>query len=123
MFGLDVTHKVLVTEERLRRIAAIGTPVARTAAGLLDFYSRFDRDRYSQPGGPLHDPCVVAYLIRPGLFSGKACPVSIEREGSCAGRTVVDWWQRSPLPPNALVVNDVDADGFFALLTERLARL
>src|SRR5918996_4132769 len=57
MFGLDVTHKVLVTEPRLKAIEAIGTPVARAAAGLLDFYSRFDRDRYSQPGGPLHDPC------------------------------------------------------------------
>lgn len=123
MFGLDVTHKVLVTEPRLRAIEAIGTPVARAAAGLLDFYSRFDRERYGEPGGPLHDPCVIAHLIEPTLFRGRACPVTIEREGVCAGRTVVDWWNMHRHPPTATVMRDVDADRFFALLTERLARL
>lgn len=123
MFGLDVTHKVLVTEPRLRAIAAIGTPVARAAAGLLDFYSRFDRERYGEPGGPLHDPCVIAHLIDPTLFRGRACPVTIEREGSCAGRTVVDWWNMHRHPATATVMREVDAERFFALLTERLARL
>jgi purine nucleosidase len=123
MFGLDVTHKVLVTEPRLRAIEAIGTPVARAAAGLLDFYSRFDRERYGEPGGPLHDPCVIAHLIDPTLFRGRACPVTIEREGSCAGRTVVDWWNMHRHPATATVMREVDAERFFALLTERLARL
>jgi purine nucleosidase len=118
-----VTHKVLVTEPRLRAIAAIGTPVARAAAGLLDFYSRFDRERYGEPGGPLHDPCVIAHLIDPTLFRGRACPVTIEREGSCAGRTVVDWWNMHRHPATATVMREVDAERFFALLTERLARL
>ncbi|MFO1073540.1 MAG: nucleoside hydrolase [Geminicoccaceae bacterium] len=123
MLGLDVTHKALVTEERLRQIAAIGTPVARTCVGLLDFFNRYDRERYQSPGAPLHDPCVIAWLIRPELFQGQQRRVEIETDGRhTMGRTVVDWWQRSPLPANALVINDVDADGFFALLNERLAR-
>ena len=113
-----------MTEARLQRIAAIGTPVARTCVGLLDFFNRYDRERYGSPGGPLHDPCVIAWLIRPELFSGQERRVEIETEGRhTMGRTVVDWWQRNPLPPNALVINDVDAEGFFALLNERLARL
>jgi purine nucleosidase len=123
MFGLDVTHKALVTEPRLRAIEAIGTPVARAAAGLLDFYSRFDRDRYSQPGGPLHDPCVIAWLIDPTMFRGKVCPVTIEREGACAGRTLVDWWNMHRHPTNAIVMRDLDDDRFFVLLTQRLGRL
>jgi purine nucleosidase len=123
MFGLDVTHQALVTEPRLKAIEAIGTPVARAAAGLLDFYSRFDRERYSQPGGPLHDPCVIAFLLEPNLFQGKACPVSIEREGSCAGRTLVDWWNMHGYPANAMVMRHLNDDGFFSLLTRRLARL
>ena len=123
MFGLDVTHKVLVTEPRLKAIAAIGTPVAVASAGLLDFYNRFDRERYAQPGGPLHDPCVIAHLIDPTLFSGKACPVAVEREGACAGRTLVDWWNMHGHPANAMVMKDVDDDRFFSLLTSRLARL
>jgi len=67
---------------------------------------------------------VIAYLIRPELFSGQLRRVEIETEGThTSGRTVVDWWQRSPREANALVINEVDADGFFALLGERLARL
>jgi purine nucleosidase len=124
MLGLDVTHKALVTDERLARIAAIGTPVARACAGLLDFYNRYDKDRYHIPGAPLHDPCVIAWLLRPELFEGRLRRVDIETEGvHSVGRTVVDWWQRSALPANALVVNHLDAEGFFALLCERLARL
>jgi purine nucleosidase len=124
MLGLDVTHKALVTDERLVRINAIGTPVAQACAGLLDIFNRYDKERYHIPGAPLHDPCVIAYLLRPELFRGQRRRVEVETEGThTSGRTVVDWWCRSPSPANALVINDVDDEGFFALLTERLARL
>ncbi|MGF1475003.1 MAG: nucleoside hydrolase [Geminicoccaceae bacterium] len=123
MHGLDVTHQALITEQRLRRIEAIGTTVGQAAAGLLDFYTRFDKDRYDEPGGPLHDPCTIAYLLKPDLFNGKACRVDVETEGLCAGRTVVDWWAQSGAEPNALVIDRIDADGFFGLLVERVARL
>lgn len=123
MFGLDVTHKALVMEPHLRRIEALGTPVARAAAGLLDFYNRFDRERYSQPGGPLHDPCVIAWLLDPTLFSGRPCPVEIVLEGPSAGRTLVDWWNMHKHPTNATVIRDIDSERFFDLLIERLGRL
>ena len=124
MLGLDVTHKALVTDDRLTAIQAIGTPVATACAGLLDFFNRYDKERYQVPGAPLHDPCVIAYLLRPELFRGQVRRVEVETEGThTSGRTVVDWWRRSERPANALVINDVDSDGFFALLNERLARL
>lgn len=56
MLGLDVTHKALVTDERLARIKAIGTPVSAACAGLLDFFNRYDKERYHIPGAPLHGP-------------------------------------------------------------------
>ena len=75
-------------------------------------------------GAPLHDPCAIAYLLNPALFSGRACHVAIETRGEhTLGRTVVDWSGRTLHPPNALVINEIDADGFFSLLTERLGRL
>ena len=124
MLGLDVTHKALVTDDRLAAIQAIGTPVATACAGLLDFFNRYDKERYHVPGAPLHDPCVIAYLLRSELFKGQLRRVEVETEGThTSGRTVVDWWRRSERPANALVINDVDSDGFFALLNERLARL
>lgn len=123
MLGLDVTHKVLVNGPRLEAIRALGTPVGLAAAGLVDFFNRFDSERYAADGAPLHDPCVIAYLIDPTLFSGKECHVAIEIEGSSKGRTNVDWFPRERRAANATVIDAVDADRFFMLLTERLARL
>ncbi|WP_222182211.1 nucleoside hydrolase [Geminicoccus harenae] len=123
MFGLDVTHQVLVTAERLARLRANGGRVAEAVHGLLDFFNRFDMERYDAPGAPLHDPCVIAWLIDPTLFAGKDCPVEIELEGRSIGRTLVDWWNTDRRPANATVMRDVDADRFFTLLTDRLARL
>jgi purine nucleosidase len=124
MCGLDVTHQALVTPERLAAIRALGTPVGAAVSGLLEFYNLYDQTRRGRPGAPLHDPCAIAYLLRPQLFSGRDCHVAIETVGEhTLGRTVVDWSGRTGKPPNAKVIDRIDADGFFALLTERLARL
>lgn len=123
MLGLDVTHQVLVTPERLRAIERLDTAMSRAVAGLLKFYNLYDQTRRNRPGAPLHDPCVIAYLISPDLFSGRACHVVVETEGEhTLGRTVVDWSGRTGRPANAMVVDQVDAEGFFTLLTDRLAR-
>ena len=124
MFGLDVTHQALVTPARLAAIRALGTPVSAAVTGLLEFYNIYDQTRRGRPGAPLHDPCTVAWLLRPELFSGRACHVAIETRGEhTLGRTVVDWSGRREVPANATVIDRMDDDGFFALLTERLARL
>ena len=124
MMPLDVTHKVLTTRARVEAIRALGSKVGIATAQLLDFFERYDEQKYGTDGGPLHDPCVIAYLLQPELFSGRRCNVSIETASELTmGATVVDWWNITDLPRNALVMGDADADGFFALLTERLARL
>lgn len=121
---LDVTHKVLTTAERIARIRVIGTPLAEAAAGWLEFFERFDEAKYGTDGGPLHDPNVIAWLLRPDLYQGRDCNVEIECESElCAGMTVADWWGVTSRARNALWIRDVDAAGFFDLLTERLARL
>ena len=105
-------------------IAALGTPVARAVVELLEFFERYDEQKYGSDGGPLHDPCVIAYLLQPELFQGRFCNVSIECASELTmGMTVVDWWGVSDRPANATVMRTVDADGFFALLTRRLKTL
>ncbi|MEM8654590.1 MAG: nucleoside hydrolase [Pseudomonadota bacterium] len=121
---LDVTHKALVTKPRNDAFRAIGSPVGVAVAEMTDFFERFDKEKYGSAGAPLHDPCVTAYLIRPDLFTGRHINVEIETQSELTmGMTVADWWRVSGRPANATFMGDVDADGFFALLTERLARL
>ena len=125
MAPLDVTHKALMPRSFINGLASLGTPVGRACAGMLGFYERFDVAKYGSTGGPLHDPCVIAHLLAPGLFSGRDCFVAVETASElCRGATVVDWWGVWPeRAANAHVLGDVDAAGLFALLTERLGRL
>jgi len=121
---LDVTHKALTTAKRIEALRKLGSKVGDAVASLLDFFERFDEEKYGTDGGPLHDPCVIAYLLKPELFKGRQCNVAIETASDLTmGMTVIDWWGVTDRPKNAMVMRDIDADGFFALLTERLGRL
>lgn len=124
MIPLDCTHKALTTASRIAALRAVGTKVASAAAEWLDFFERFDVQKYGSEGGPLHDPCVIAWLLKPDLFAGRRVNVEIETASSLTmGMTVVDWWGVTDRPKNAMVLRDVDADGFYKLLTERIATL
>lgn len=120
---LDVTHKALVTVARNDAFRFVGNEQGRIVAEWTDFYERFDRKKYGSAGAPLHDPCVIAYLIKPDLFSGRHINVEIETQSPLTrGMTVADWWYVTERPLNATFMGDIDADGFFALLTERIGR-
>ena len=121
---LDVTHKVLTKKARVAAFRGLGTEPGRMVAEWTDFFERFDMQKYGSDGAPLHDPCVIAYLIDPGLFTGRRINVEIETHSDLTlGMTVADWWGVTKRPANALFIGDVDADGFYALLTERIGRL
>ncbi|WP_417252892.1 nucleoside hydrolase [Celeribacter sp.] len=121
---LDVTHKVLVTAPRLQAFHDFGNHLGEVVTGWLDFFERFDIEKYGSLGGPLHDPTVIAYLIKPELFSGRFINVEIETQSKLTrGMTVADWWGVTDRAKNATFMGDVDADGFFELLTERVRRL
>jgi purine nucleosidase len=121
---LDVTHKALTTAPRVAAFRALGTEVGRMVAEWTDFFERFDKEKYGSEGAPLHDPCVIAYLLAPEIFSGREVNVEIEVDSPLTrGMTVADWWRVTGRAPNALFLGDMDAEAFFALLVERLARL
>lgn len=124
MMPLDVTHKALTRTDRVATLRAIGNRTGVAVAEMLEFFERFDEAKYGSDGGPLHDPCTVAWMIAPDIFNGRPCNVEIETASPLTmGMTVVDWWQVSSRPHNALVIGDLDAEQFFSLITERLATL
>lgn len=121
--GLDVSHQVLTTRARIERLKNIENGPARATVGMLDFFNRHDMDKYNYLGAPLHDPCTVAYLLEPSIFECKLCNVSIETESELTmGHTAVDFWHVTNRSKNVNWAWSVDADAFYALLTERLAR-
>lgn len=121
---LDVTHKALTTRARIEAFRALGTEPGRMVAEWTDFFERFDMSKYGSDGAPLHDPCVIAWLLAPELFTGRQINVEIETVSELTmGMTVADWWGVTDRKANALFMGDLDADGFFRLLTERIARL
>ena len=124
LLPLDVTHRALATPERIAALLALGNRAGAAIHAMLTFSERFDLRKYGWAGAPLHDPTVIAHLLQPALFTGRFCNVVIETTGEYTrGMTVADWWGVSGRPANATFLRDVDADGFFALLTARLARL
>jgi len=121
---LDVTHKILTSDARLKQIAALNNEASKRVGDILNEYIKADMEHYGIPGGPVHDATVIAYLLKPELFSGRSVNVVIDsREGPTFGQTIVDWYDGLKAPKNAVWIESGDAQGFFDLLTQRLARL
>jgi len=120
IFPLDVTHRALMLPRHIDALDASGTDVAAAAVGMLRFYERYDVDKYDIPGAPLHDPCVIAYLVDPSLFEGHRAHVAVDHvEESSIGNT----YEIDGLEPNATVMTGVDADRFFDLVAQRVGSL
>lgn len=121
---LDLTHKILTSDAHFKQLAAVDNQASRRVVAILDAYVKHDMDLYGMPGGPVHDASVIAYLLKPELFSGRRVHMSVDsREGQTFGQTVVDWYAVLKRSANVLWLNEGDAQGFFDLLSARLARL
>ena len=124
MMSLDVTHQVLTTRKRVDAIRNLDSTVGEPIASLIEFYERYDEEKYHLDGAPLHDPCTIAYLIKPDLFSLKEVNVEVETEGDFTrGATVVDYWDVTERTPNVQWAHSVDDEGFFKLLNMYLSKV
>ncbi|MBT9316710.1 nucleoside hydrolase [Leptothoe spongobia] len=124
LITLDTTHQVLTTAKHLEAFRHLNTPVGTAAANLLAHYGAPDKERYGMDGAPLHDPCVIAYLLKPELFTFKPTYTTIETTSPAnLGRTIIDWWNRTGKTPNVDVAASVHTPGIYDLLTESLATL
>jgi purine nucleosidase len=124
MIPLDVTHQLSSTPARVAALQALGNRCGPAVAALLSAFERNRRARFGARALALHDPAVIGHLLRPSLFDGREVNVAIEtRSPLTMGMTVVDWRGVTGRKPNLRFLNTVDADGFYHLLTEKLARL
>ncbi len=124
MIPLDVTHQALATKERLANFADLGNKTGTAIHQMLTFSERFDLEKYQWQGAPLHDPCVIAYLLDPDMFTGRLINVEIEVDSELTrGMTVADFWGVTDRNPNVTYMRHIDADAYYAMLTDRLVRL
>ncbi|MBU6497683.1 MAG: nucleoside hydrolase [Rhodospirillales bacterium] len=120
---LDVTQQALFTEAEFSRLEARGSAGGRALAGLLRRYDRSDPARYGRPGGPLHDPMTIAWLLRPDLFAGQPATIGVTLDGPTAGQSWADPGPAAGPAPNALVMTGIDEAAYRHLLVERIGGL
>lgn len=123
-FGLDATHQVRATEDRIAAVEAIDSDAARATASMLRFSQRVEREVVGWPtfdwGAPLHDPCPIAWLIRPGLFETKACRIEVETASDLTrGHTAVEF-RVDPATARHRWATAADAQGVFDLIVGKL---
>lgn len=122
MFGLDATHQVRATEARIAALEALGTAKAETAAAMMRFSQRIEREIVGWDAPPVHDPCPAAWILRPELFALAACHIRVETESELTrGHTAVEFREATAgtLPHRWAV--SADADGVFDLIREKCA--
>ena len=121
MVGLGVTLQAIASHEQITGIGALGNAAGTAVHGML---TRPRPGGLGSDGHPMHDPCVVAWLLWRELFEGRDCFVAVETgDGPLRGRTTVDWNSRLRREPNAHVVSAVKARELFERMIERLATL
>lgn len=123
VLGLDATHQVRATPERVARVRAIDTAAARTVAELLDFSVDTERRFVGGDSPPMHDPCTIAWLLAPEAFT--AVPVDLRVETASPltmGHTAVEFRLKDPAAATVRWVTQVDAEAVFEVIFERLAR-
>lgn len=118
MFGLQVTLSAIASAEAIAAISHSPHPVLKAVHGIV---TRPRPGGLGSVGHPLHDVCVIAWLLWPELFAGRDCHVDVETgAGPLRGRTTIDWNDRLNAAPNAHVIGAMDAGKFYENLFARL---
>ena len=121
MFGLHVTLHAIATAEQNAKFAASGSATGRVIHGML---TRPRPGGLGTSGHPMHDPCVIAFLLWPELFTGRDCFVEVDMsDGHLRGRSTIDWNGRLNKPANVFVVNTVNAVSLFEHMIAELSVL
>lgn len=123
MFGLDVTNEAWLAPDDMAAIRA-AAPRANAVADILQYYTDRSGDIKAGrvPGPALHDPCPIAWLIDPSLFTLEALPVEIGTErGPFYGTTHADRRAWAADASRIAVATDLDRPRLAKLMTKALA--
>ncbi|MBJ7222182.1 MULTISPECIES: nucleoside hydrolase [unclassified Brenneria] len=119
---LDMTFQALIRPAQIDEIERRSGAPGKALAALLRTFDRSEVARFGRDGGPIHDATVVAWLLKPALFTGVSAAVGVQVTGQTAGYVFADFYHKLGQPENALVMRDIDEQGFLSLLADYLSR-
>ena len=123
MMGLDITRKVLCTPDVVERMRKISNRASDLFVDLMAHFCRTQKEIFGFPGGPLHDPCTMVWLLDPSIITLKPMHATIDiSHGESYGRTNCDFFNYQKKPLNAHVAVAVDVDRYWDLIEEELRR-
>jgi purine nucleosidase len=116
MVGLDVTMRVWITRDEVKKLTAAGTPFHQALERLIERWLHFiGRDRTA-----LHDPLAAATAIGYPFVTCHDLRVDVEVEGSVTSGATVVQRPSEARPANARVALDVDAEAFVRFYLQRV---
>lgn len=122
MAPLNVTHQAQIMKDEIAAIKEIGNPVGQAFYGLLSFFEQYhENPKWGFKGAPLHDPCTIAWLIAPTMFTTDRMNVDVETQGDLTrGETVCDYYLLTGKPANTEVMLGIDRPRFIKLVMDSL---
>lgn len=122
MAPLNVTHQAQIMKGEIAAIKEIDNPVGQAFYGLLSFFEQYhENPKWGFKGAPLHDPCTIAWLIDPTMFTTDQMNVDVETQGDLTrGETVCDYYQLTGKPVNTEVMLGIDRSRFIKLVMDSL---
>ena len=123
VFGLDVTHQVLIRPGHVKKIGALKNAMSDILVPMLSgHYAEFDAHKFGTKGSPIHDACTTAYLLRPEIFTFKSVGIRVETESKLTrGHTSVDYWSMTEWDAKCRWAVKAEAEMFFDLMLKRLS--
>ena len=117
MVGLNVTRKVLVTEEVIQRMEKINNKASDMFVKLMRVFNANQNKTFGLEAGPLHDPATIASILDDKLIKYQKMNVEIDiSHGPSYGRTNCDVFDYLKKPHNAYVAMDIDVDRYWDLI-------
>ncbi len=105
MLGLDVTRKVLVTDNIMKEAEIIQTRGSDLFIKLMKVFNKNQRDFFGIEAGPLHDPATIISLLNKRVFKFEKMNVTIDTSFSKKeGQTICE----KEKPYNCLVAMQVN---------------
>ena len=117
MVGLNVTRKVIVTDEVVYRMEKINNKASDMFVKLMKVFNENQRKTFGVSAGPLHDPATIASIIDESLIKWQKMNVVIDiSHGPSYGRTNCDVFDYLQAPQNAYVAMDIDVNKYWDII-------